>query len=214
MMSDPELSLMKTIAESDLKSISAELGEVALDGILSEGLLKEIPIISTITSLIKSGSAINNHLYIKKILRFLQSLEDISQQERQKYINKLGRDDKEKAMAGENLLLLIERLDNVEKPKILGSIFKDYISEKLTRRDFLLLARALENFNMGMIDELRNYYLNNNTLKVSDEFLQAFYMSGLVMIKFSTGGITGRGITGGGDGFIKNDLGRLFINYL
>lgn len=209
-MDNIESSLVKTIAGSDLSSITRDAAELGLDSILGEGLFKDIPVLSTISGLIKTGYAIKDYLYLKKVYRFLGVLNDVPMQERQDLISRLGDSEKERTKAGENLLLIIDRLDNINKPEILGRMFRDYLLGIINKTNFMLLAKSLELFNLELIANLKSYYngLHSEEL-TSNDVLQSLATCGLVGMYFGSGTING-----GGGGYRKNELGALFVGYV
>jgi len=72
-----ELSLLTTLKESNLTKISENALELGIDSILEQGLLREIPVVSTLTGLIRIGVGVRDYLFLKKLLAFLQQLADI-----------------------------------------------------------------------------------------------------------------------------------------
>ena len=208
-MNNIESSLIKTITESDLSSVVRDVSEIGLDSILKDGLAKEIPVLSTIIGVVKTGGAIRDYLYFKKLYRFLSSLNEISPNVRQEFVEKLGNTQEEREKSGENLLLIIDRLDNVNKPEILGYMFADYLQGVLSKSDFMLLAKSLELFNLELTVNIINYYSQNNE-QSTDDILQSFAMCGLVGMVFGSGG----GFGGHAGGFRKNKLGELFVGYI
>lgn len=72
---------MKKIGEAIVDEIlnpnidlTIDYGEVALDSILEDGILKDVPIISTVVSGVKTALAIRDKRFVKKTLVFLQEL--------------------------------------------------------------------------------------------------------------------------------------------
>jgi hypothetical protein len=209
-MSNIETSFITTIARSDLSNVALEAAEVGIDSVLDEGLLNDIPVLSTIKGLIKTGGAIKEYLYIKKICRFLGPLNAIPQSERIKFINILGDSEQERTRAGENILLIIDRLDNTDKPKILGCIFRDYLLGNISKTQFMLLAKSLELLNLAYVPNLISYYHGPyDTALIKDDVLQQLATSGLVGMYFGSGALNG-----GGGGYKKCDLGELFTKYI
>jgi hypothetical protein len=209
-MDNIEKSLIETIAKSDLSSIVSDAAELGLDSILDDGVLKDIPVLSTIIGLVKTGGAIKDYLYLKKIYRFLGALKDVPASERQELINKLGSDENERAKAGENILLIIDRLDNVNKPEILGYMFRDYLIGKISKTNFMLLTKSLELFNLELTANIKSYYEGPYNKELSsNDALQSLATSGLVGMYFGSGAINS-----GGGGYRKNELGAVFIEYL
>ncbi len=68
-------SLIKTIYDPHLTKIIQDYGELAIDALIQDDLLKEIPVIGTAVRLTKMGIAIRDRNFLKKILRFIQEFE-------------------------------------------------------------------------------------------------------------------------------------------
>ncbi len=56
-------SLVDTISKTELKEIGADVLEMGIDKILSDGILKEIPIINVATGFWKAGIAIRDYRF-------------------------------------------------------------------------------------------------------------------------------------------------------
>ena len=79
MKNDINNSLIRTIGKSGLDDIASELGEVALDSIIDNDSLNQIPIIGTLRSIYKLGHGISDYIFIEKLLRFLTELGEVSE---------------------------------------------------------------------------------------------------------------------------------------
>jgi len=66
-----------TLKNSNLQNIVSDFAELSVDSILQEGVLKDIPIVSTLISLTKVGISINDKLFLKKILYFINNIKDV-----------------------------------------------------------------------------------------------------------------------------------------
>lgn len=174
--------------------------EFGLDVISS---LSGLPFLSMIKA-VKNG---RDNLYIKKISYFFESLNSIPQDERTELIRKLELNEKEKIKLGENIFLIVERLDNMDKPKILGNIFIDYLKNNITKENFWLLAKALDDFNLVYIPQYIDYFQHYNE-NISLPAKQHFGLCGLASIIISNGAI------GSGGGYGRSELGTLFLKYI
>ncbi|MGZ8172409.1 MULTISPECIES: hypothetical protein [Methylobacter] len=122
----------------------------------------------------------------------------------------MGDSEEERTRAGENILLIIDRLDNVDKPKLLGDIFCDYVLSNISKKQFMLLAKSLELFNLEYIPNLISYYYGPYDAELTEnDDLQQLASCGLVGMHFASGAFGG-----GGGGYAQNDLGKLFAAYI
>ncbi len=109
MASDVERSLVDTLRQSDLTNIAEDATEIALDQIVDEGLLQNIPVVSTLTRLIKTDVTIRDHQFAKKLLNFLSSLSDVPPEKRKEMIDRLEADPNYRQRVGDSIILLLER---------------------------------------------------------------------------------------------------------
>ena len=100
-------SLGETLKESDLTKVSAGILESIIDeGLLEDGILKEIPILGSIIGLGKTVSSVKDYLFAKKIVGFLSGVANISQEKRNEIISKIDSDPNYKQTVGSKFCLL------------------------------------------------------------------------------------------------------------
>ena len=136
-------SLLKTIASSELESVGSGVGEIAIDSLLNDGVLKELPIIGTLTRIWKAGVTIRDELFVRKLLTFLNGLSDIPNEDRAEMIASLD-DDETSEKAGEKILTLLDRLDSSAKATIMGEAFKLYSTETITKDELWRVCFIIE----------------------------------------------------------------------
>jgi F0F1-type ATP synthase alpha subunit len=115
------VALEDTLAESTIDIIS-DIAEVGLDAVLDDGLLKDIPIISTAVSLFKIGKTIHDRVYVKQLGVFIDEIKKhtVNEEKRQKYINKIRENEAFRNKELEYLLAIIARYIGYEKPRMLA----------------------------------------------------------------------------------------------
>ncbi|MDF4560139.1 hypothetical protein P3494_26935, partial [Vibrio parahaemolyticus] len=65
-----EESLVSTMGQR-LGGTGTELAEIAIDSVLDDGVLKDIPVVGTAVSLYQTGVAVRERQYVKKLVTFL-----------------------------------------------------------------------------------------------------------------------------------------------
>ncbi len=152
-------SMTDTLKKSDLTIIAANFSELALDSLLGAGedLLKKAPIFGTIVNLIKAGYSIRDHIFIKKLYSFLSALNDIEPEIREEAIKRLEADPKYSKKVGENLIILLERLDDYEKPKLLANVFKAYCNKKISILEMQRLNYAVDRVMTCDLPEMKTF---------------------------------------------------------
>ena len=124
------------------------------------------------------------------MLKFLFELKDIPFEKRIKFINQLV-EKKETNKAGEKLMIILNRLNDIEKAKIIGRLFNHTILEEIEFEDFNRLTHIIDNAYINDIKLLKNNahlgYIDNDvksnlsqlglvTLSVSDILKQQEFL--------------------------------------
>ena len=118
-----EASIKESILSEKAVSLASEYSEIALDSILQDGILKDIPVINTIIGISKASIAMRDRLLIKKIVQFLAGLNDVTFEKRIQMIIRLEQDTKFSQSVGEHILEILERVESHRKPIIIARVF-------------------------------------------------------------------------------------------
>lgn len=205
----PGTALVRTVVGRELGDVVFDAIEVALDQVLTDGVLKELPIIGTVVKLARARQSIAEELFLRMLLRFLRELQSIPAEERSMLLERYPDGSEEQRILGENLLLALERLDDVQKPTMLARFFVAFIEEKIDYATFSRLAQALERFNLALIPQLRWFYTREGpTIEMSEEIEHELSLAGLLTV-----GLAGSGAVGGGAGYYQSSIGRLFLKF-
>jgi hypothetical protein len=200
-------ALIDTIGRSDLTALTSNVGEIILDQFLESGVLRDIPIFGSLINLVKVGVGVRDILFAKKLLNFLKHIQEIPIQKRQEFSSRIATDEQHRRRVGENLLLLLDKLNDMSKPDMLGRICKAYIEGRIDFEILQRLGNAVERINLYSLPILRVFYGSPAPQETQgEEVLQELAICGLVRIQFSP-------LVAGGTGgeFRRNELGKLFI---
>lgn len=201
------MELVRTVASAALADVVFDAAEVALDENLADGVLKELPIVSIIVKLVHAGQSISEALFVRKLLRFLTELQDVPTQERKKLLEKYPDSSDEQKTLGENLLLALERLDDVQKPRILARFFTAYIRSEIDYMTFTRLARSLERFNLTLLPNLRWFYTREEPqVSTPEEVIHELSLAGLATVSLKESGTLG-----GRASYLYSSLGKTFL---
>jgi hypothetical protein len=202
----------------DKDMIDYEKSRKLLDDLVEEVLgepfvdiISEIPVIGTGIKFIRAGFEINNLLFMKKLTKFVKNLKDISPEEVKKWSRKLEDEKEFRKKIGENLLLLINRIDDMgEKPEMVGKIFRAYIREQIDYSTFNILCRAVDRINLNNIQALEEFYSTKpERIIPEDDIMYDLTYAGLVTP------IAVKGMhVGPLEGFYRNRYGEIFIELI
>ena len=148
-MEDKSLSIAfsDSLKEDSVACVS-ELVEVGLDAILDDGILKDIPIVSTAVALYKIGHSINERHNLKKLLIFLNEINNgiADKEKRKEYQQKFQSNEKFRNQEIEYLLVLIDRYISYDKPKFLAKLFLAYLDGSIIWEELTMYAEVIDRF--------------------------------------------------------------------
>jgi hypothetical protein len=192
---------------SKLLELLADFGEVALDVTLEEGLLKDIPVIGSAIKIAAITKNIPNQLFLSKMKRFLQKIDKISQEDKENFIQDLDSKPELKSKVGEYLVLIIDRLDDMDKTDILAELFIKYVKNNIDLETFRRLASAID---IAFIEDIKALIMNSS----DNQCLINLVRSGLSVV--SSTGVPAMAF--GGNvihiGVHISDIGNLFIKLM
>ena len=200
-------SLIRTVIGKRFGDVVFDVAEVALDQNLSNGVLRDMPFIGMLVKMARAGQSISEELFVRKLILFLTALNAVPIGEREKLLVKYPDCSDQQQELGENLLLAIERLDDVTKPAILARFFAAYVKEEIDYTTFTRLARALDKFNLSLMPNLRWYCTREEpVVETTEEIVHELSLAGLVTLA-----LVGSGAIGGGAGYRHSSLGKTFL---
>ncbi len=181
-MNDLSTSLNDSLSE-DILDISANFAEVALDSILDEGLLREIPFLSTAASIYKIGSSIKERHYIKKLWFFVSQLNQgvVDEEKRQQIKKTIVENSKQRTKEIEYMLILIDRYVSEEKPAMLAKLYLAFLDRLLSWDEVSKYGEVIDRLLLGDYEEMQQCYWNDlEDTFVSDSLLRLIAL-GLVI---------------------------------
>lgn len=151
--------------------VSIDYLELSLDSILSDSVLSEVPIIKTITALCKTGLAIRERFFTKKLLVFLSEYHrgSVTDEETRKFIKDMeNREHKSKVV--DTLIIYIDKYTECEKARMLAKLLINYIRGRYDWMKFVFYANCVESMFIRDIEPLKIFYSNRNSLieRISD----------------------------------------------
>lgn len=172
-------SFEKTLKDSDLQNVTTSLSEVALDSLMEDGIIKDIPVIGTIVGAGKVALGIRERLFLKKIIYFISELKTISITKRLRMIEEIDSSQKYRIKVGEKLLYIIEKCDDYEKSQIVARLFSAFIEEIITYDEFLRSASVVER----IITEDLMKFVNDDWDRLNIDEAGEYLNSGLAVLE-------------------------------
>lgn len=112
--------------------------EIGIDSFINDGILKEVPIVKSIVSVLKIGKNIHDRNLLKQTITFINEFNNnsISKEKLNDYKEKFEKDDKCCKEELSRVLLLLNNFMDKEKSIFLAKLFKAYINQTITWNEF------------------------------------------------------------------------------
>lgn len=150
-----------------LGGVSINIGEIALDSVLEDSVLKEIPIIGTIASICKVGMNIKDRYFAKKILRFLEAVKNKGTDD--EFYNDFREKMKDKEYAQkivERIVIIIDDMKEETSAVYLAALFRAYIDKYITFTEFKRFSHYIDEYEYLDFEFLR--MLDNRIMQEVD----------------------------------------------
>ena len=137
-------SIEDAIRDPSLQDTTSALAEIVIDGILEEGVLRDIPILGTAFGIARTVASVRDRLFLNKLRSLLFEIHEVPVSERQKVIQDLNSSAEETLRVGEKLLYIVDRCEDHEAAAMVGRLFRAYLEERLPYWEFLTYARIVD----------------------------------------------------------------------
>ena len=188
-----EKSLLSSLKSQELSKVAADIGEVTIDLITENEILKAIPIVSSIVSLNKACLSIRDRLFLKKVITFLKPMGRYSAKERKEFFRSLNEEELTKAT--ESMLLYLDKFDSFDKSKMLSRVFENYMLGKISFNHAMYFSHFIDSvfilvwqdyykaIKVWLDKEKNNSHLHSPDISLDDAL--ALEKIGFYMIQFN-----------------------------
>ena len=163
------VSILKGACNPKITDLAVQLGEIGLDALMDEGILKQIPVLKSIIACKKTWEAIHDRLFLRKVAGFILACPDFSEAEREQFANQHLSDANAAKRLGDGIVLILDKLDDLEKPQMIAKIFAALVRGKISLDVFRRLAAAID---IGFMDDLKLF--GSRTQWAHDEMRELF----------------------------------------
>lgn len=159
-------SFNETLAKSKLTDVAEEMIETIIDNNISDGLVKDIPIINTLLGIVQSTYNISNYLLLRKITAFIFKIKDISPEKRNKIIKDIDKSGKYKEKIGITLLSIIDKCESVEKAEYIAILFRSFLKEDIGYECFMYGAHIIQR---SYLEDFKTFIFDGTTWKMTED---------------------------------------------
>ena len=184
MNDNPVKKLLQSINKSTHSAdLLDKLGEVALDRFLDNEIIKEIPIIGTVVSLLKAGDDFRAYAFAKKLTQFLQQIESVSVKDRDAFFQKHCETPEALAELGDSTLMVLDKIDHPALAQMYGRAFALMLKTPDVLGGQIVFEQhtfAIKNLNPYLLRALEMAYQNKGSYGVDMFAAQALSNYGLM----------------------------------
>ncbi|MBX8476141.1 hypothetical protein K5D38_15225 [Pseudomonas cichorii] len=187
---------LMTIRNSDqAKELGKDLGEVAIDAVLSEkfgvdGVLKDIPILNVAVNLYKAGNQVAAYFFAKNMLDFLLEVDSVPLAKRVEFLDKNCADERSVESVGEVTLMILNKIDHPHLAKMLGRAFALLMRGDISRDEFDLYCHVVRLMNPYILRQMKQVYESQGLMEMSLSAAKLLEGYGLIRVevdKFAAG---------------------------
>lgn len=148
----------ESLFNESLVDVVTDISEIGIDFILSEGLLKDLPIFSVLTGSVRTVKSIQERNMLRNTAIFLDTINSkkIETEKLNQYKAKLQDEKVAEKELGRVLILLNQYVDNI-KSRMLGVLFWKYVNGEYTWNKFCELSDIVSRLfidDLEYIDEI------------------------------------------------------------
>lgn len=153
------LELANTIINSTADTL-IDIGEIGIDSVITDELIKQFPFAKIIYSVSKSGIAIREKFLLKKTYLFIKQLSEnnVDNVEYDKYKAKLKNNDKYLFEELERIIIILDRIVEPQKAVILANLYSTFINKNLSIQELQDFYMILDNLLLNDIQNLKLLY--------------------------------------------------------
>jgi hypothetical protein len=204
------LAIVKGVCNPEAEDIAIDLAGLELDALFDEKIFEEIPIIKSVIACRKTWSAIQDRLFLQKVVSFFANSPKFTKEQQEKFIQNHLQDPKEAKRLSDAIVLILNRLDDLEKPEILAKVFAAFVKNKIQFDTFRRLATAIDAAQIEDLRRLLEPETPRDQYGKRDEKTLTLYANlfrtALVGIHRGTGTVPMTGVS-----LVVTDLGKTFI---
>jgi len=161
--------------KSAIKDLSSNALEIALDGNLDNGILKDIPLFGSAIKVAELTMSIRDHFFLKKLSRFIYQLDALNETDKESIHHFSKSPDSEKISS--KLIQVIDNVTDIEKADLIGKLFISFCSGKIDKSNFL---RAVDTIHNYFIEDIKRFIFKSNVWFCTFEDLEQQNIESLV----------------------------------
>jgi hypothetical protein len=211
-------ALVRSVCSGGARDITAEGVELLLDSALDEGLVQDIPIVGWLVKTYDVVNSIRERIFLQKLLRFLRETQATAAEERKAFAERMEADPDYQRKVGENLFLLLNRHETVDKSELLGHVFAALVREEISDEEFQRYAFIIDRLFLQDLTHLARHYASIAAFEAARE--QGDHVGWEQFLdEKTTQALFGNGLLDSSSGYVetlyqRNELGEKLIQLI
>lgn len=136
--------LESAIANHSLQDSASALIEVALDSVMEDGMLRDIPILGSLIGFGRAAVSIRDRMFINKLGYFLKEIESVPSEQRRAMIEEINASEEAAVKVGEKILYIVDRCQDHESSRAAGRIFRAFLEKEIDYNEFVSMTFAVD----------------------------------------------------------------------
>lgn len=180
---------------NESKDIVSEYIEVGIDSFLNDGILKEIPIVSTIVGVLKIGKNVHDRNLLKQTLTFINEFNTnrVNEDKLEEYKVKIENNSKKCEEELGRVLLLLNNFIDREKSIMLAKLFKAYINQIINWNEFCEYTEIINRLfiqDINLLEMIYNGTVNDTTNRTDLFRVERLNSLGIIGLTFKSSRIS------------------------
>lgn len=145
---------------NDSMDIIADYMEIGIDSFIEEGILKEIPIVKSIVSVLKIGKNVHDRNLLRQTLTFIKEFNsgNISKDKLVAYKSTIENNPKKCEEELGRVLILLNSYVDREKSIMLARLYKSYVNQDVTWSEFCEYSETINRIYIQDMEVLNKIY--------------------------------------------------------
>lgn len=118
-------------------SLLTDVGEFTLDTFMSDGIIKDLPIVGSVFGLVKIGKDIRDRIFVEKIKSFIECID-----KNQKWQEKFS-DEEECNKISKQLLYIVDSCDDDNKLRLIGMAFNYLVNGEISKTEYFYTVNII-----------------------------------------------------------------------
>ena len=142
----PLTDSMSSSIKNEVVGLISNIGEVGIDAALNDGILQEMPFISTAVSIFRIGKTIRERSLLEKMCRFVKEMNAgcVDETEREKRAEYFKHDKKKRSEELKYIIVILDRYISPYRADWLARVYLSYLERRITWMDVLIYSECID----------------------------------------------------------------------